>query len=118
MYISLNQWKKLIYKIMEVSQYSYIILDLSENVQELFELLKICNKVYTIVKDDLIAQCKINQYEQLLHIYQCEEVIDKTNKCKLPLFSKIPSDIEYYTKGDLADYIENVIRNDLEDCYV
>ena len=87
-------------------------------MQELFEVLKICNKIYTIVKDNLRAKCKIKQYEQLLHIYQYKEVIDNTNKCKLPIFSKIPSDIEYYTKGDLADYIENVIRNDLEDCYV
>lgn len=109
LYVTLQEWKTLLKKLVDSGEYEYIVLDLSENMQGLFEVLRLCDRVYTIVKDDMLARCKVNQYEQLLAIQEYEDVKKKTSKYMLPVFRKLPSDIEQYTKGELADYVREML---------
>ncbi len=112
-YVSGRQWQELIGKIAETGGYKYIILDLSESIQGTFELLRMCDKIYTIIKEDEQARSKVAQYEELLRAYEYEDVLEKTNKQLLPQFTRLPERIEQYTLGELADYIQKLIRDDL-----
>lgn len=107
--ITPGEWMNLLQRIVELGQYEYVILDLSENIQGLFDLLRMCFKVFTLTKDDVLACSKINQYEQVLALYEYEDVLDKTCKCSLPLFRRLPDQIEQLTRGELADYVRGVI---------
>lgn len=109
LYVSTQEWLRLIQAIVDSGEYEYIILDLSEHVQGIFELLRLCNKVYTIVKEDAMAQGKILQYEQLLQLQHYEEVKKRTAKCCLPIFRKLPDTLEQYTKGELAEYVKELL---------
>ena len=109
-----SEWMELISKIARCGGYDYLILDLSESIQGTFDLLKLCDRIYTIVKEDGYAQGKIAQYEELLRDYQCEEILSKTKKQLLPVFSRLPDRMEQYTRGELAEYIRKLIREDLE----
>ncbi len=113
-YISGKEWLELIGKIAELGGYEYIILDLSENIQGTFELLSICDRIYTIIKEDEKARAKLAQYEELLQSFEYNEVLNKTSKQLLPHFTKLPERLEQYTRGELAEYIRKLIKEDLE----
>lgn len=110
MTVTAHEWQCLLQKIRESGEYEYIILDMSESIQGLFDLLRQCSKVLTITRDDRIARSKILQYEQVLALYEYEDVLDKTRKCMLPLFRDIPEEIELLTRGELADYTREILR--------
>lgn len=111
-YITVQEWQQLLWRIGESGEYDYIILDLSENMQGLLEILRRCSRVYMLVKEDPVARCKIDQYEQILSLYEYEDVKEKTKKCRLPLFRRLPDRIEQYTRGDLAEYVRELIEEE------
>ena len=109
LYVSAQEWLRLIQAIADSGEYEYIILDLSESLQGMFELLRLCTRIYTIVKEDAVAQGKILQYEQLLQLQHYEDVKKRTAKCVLPTFRKLPGTLEQYTKGELAEYVKELL---------
>lgn len=113
-YVQASQWQELIGKIAQIGGYDYIILDLSESIQGTFELLRMCDRIYTIIREDEQARAKLAQYEALLGDYAYGDVLEKTSKQLLPTFTRLPELIEQYSRGELADYIRKLIREDLE----
>jgi len=108
--ISPREWMKLLQKIAELGIYEYIVLDLSESMQGIFDVLRSCVKVFTLVKEDDVAQSKLLQYEQMLALYQYEDVLQKTCKCTPPKLPRLPKTIEEYTKSELADYVRAQLK--------
>lgn len=108
-----RQWLELCRNIAGIGQYEYIILDLDDSMEGLFDLLRSCYKIYTITKDDRFATAKIEQYEQILKFNELEEIADKTVKCRFPIFKELPKDIDLMTHGELAGYVKAIVREDL-----
>lgn len=108
--ISAGEWMQLLRKIAELGEYEFVILDLSESMQGLFELLRCCKKVFTLTKEDHIAQSKIMQYEQILALYEYGDVLEKTCKCSAPKIRKLPEAIEQYTRGELAKFVREQMK--------
>lgn len=108
-----SQWLELCRYIAGVGQYEYIILDLDDGMEGLFDLLKQCHKIYTITKEDSFAVAKLNQYEQILKFNELEEIADKTVKCRFPTFKEIPVNLELMTHGELAGYVKAIVKEDL-----
>lgn len=108
-----RQWLELCRNIAGIGQYEYIILDLDDSMEGLFDLLRGCYKIYTITKDDRFATAKIEQYEQILKFNELEEIADKTVKCRFPIFKELPKDIDLMTHGELAGYVRAIVREDL-----
>lgn len=108
--ITLEEWRNLFRRIEELGKYEYVILDLSECIQGLLEVLQLCVRVFTLTREDYMSQCKLDQYEQLLSLCEKEEIKDKTKKLNLPYFHRLPLDMEQYTRGDLADYVRKEIE--------
>ena len=107
--IRTEEWMELLNRIAQSGEYEYIILDLSESVQGLLELLRACDRIYTLTKDGRSARGKIAHYERLLEMSEYEELLTKTSRYRLPRFRKIPDEIELLTKGELADYVKRII---------
>lgn len=99
------EWMSLFQKIEEIGEYKYVVLDLSESMQGLFDILRMCVRIFTLTKEDRIAQSKLMQYEQVLALYAYEDVLEKTCKCSLPNIKRLPVELEQYTKGELAAYV-------------
>ncbi len=104
-----EEWIELLTRIARSGEYKYIILDLSESVRGLLELLRVCDKIYTLTKDGRSARGKLAQYERLLEMAECDEVLKKTSRYCLPRFRKIPDEIELLTKGEMADYVKRIM---------
>lgn len=109
LHITTGEWMQLLQNITAMGEYEYIVLDLSESIQGLFELLRNCNKVFTLVKEDTVARCKLLQYEQMLELYEYGDVLQKTHRCHFPHIHKVPTEIEQYTKGELWEYVKREI---------
>ncbi len=104
-----EEWMEMLNRISQSGEYEYIILDLSESVQGLLELLRSCDRIYTLTKDGRSARGKIAHYERLLDMLEYEELLTKTSRYRLPRFRKIPDEIELLTKGELADYVRRIM---------
>lgn len=113
-YVQAAEWQELIGRIAETGGYDYIILDLSESIQGTFELLRMCDRIYTIIREDEHARGKLAQYEELLHVCEYDDVLEKTNRQLLPRFNRLPERIEQYTMGEMAEYVRKLIQEDLE----
>lgn len=107
-----KEWIQLFYEIERSSDYEYLILDLSDSVQGLFEILRHCYIVYTMTSDDGFAMAKIDQYEQMMKQCRYEDVLKKTNKCVLPQFSYLPRQLDRLTVSELAEVVKERIKED------
>lgn len=108
-----SQWLELCRHVAGIGQYEYILLDLDDGMDGLFDLLRHCYKIYTITKEDSFAVAKISQYEQILRFNELEEIADKTVKCSFPVFKEVPVNLELMTHGELAGYVKAILKEDL-----
>lgn len=105
-----KEWLGFLQRIAELGEYEYVVLDLSESMQGLFEILRLCRMVYTLVREDRMAKSKMLQYEQVLALYEYEDVLEKTKRLCLSHIRKLPEDLEQLTKGELADLVRGLIE--------
>ena len=102
-----EQWSSLLRTIEKVTEYEYLLMDLTEHTDGLFDLLRTCDKVYTIVRDDTFSRAKYFQYEDLLRRSNYEDVRMRTEHWKFPVFRELPSGLADLTRGELAAYIRS-----------
>ncbi len=103
------EWQELLKEIENSGIYEYLVLDLSDCVQGLFDILRLCGQVYTITKEDGIAQAKLEQYESILRYSDYEDVLDKTEKCRLPVFNRLPVSLEQATLSEIGAYVKDML---------
>ncbi|MDR1801853.1 MAG: hypothetical protein LBQ95_08465 [Lachnospiraceae bacterium] len=70
------EWLKLIRIIMEECSYQSLILDMSEGIDGLYEILKICKEIHMPVINGEYAQAKVNQFKAELMLMKMEEVLE------------------------------------------
>ncbi len=78
--VTADEWQRLLQKLLDESVYETILLDMSESVQGLYEILQRSDKIYMPVLEDSISINKINRYEENLKKHQCEEILEKTSR--------------------------------------
>lgn len=113
--VTAKEWILFLKKIRDLGEYEYVILDLSECMQGLFDILGTCRCIYTVTVEEPAAAGKMAQYENLLELYSYEDVLKRTCKCSLPRFRHLPAGLEYYTRGELAEYAGEQIKRILEE---
>lgn len=104
-----ERWINLLEAIEKETDYEYLLLDLSEAVQGLFEILKLADRVITPVDNEEIEICKLMQYEDCLMVSGCDDVIKKTKKCNIDSFKEV-EDIHNLCKGEFGEYVKGVLR--------
>lgn len=95
------------------TDYDILILDLSESIQGLLDVLGYCDRIYTIGKEDANAKTKMFQYEQWMKQHTCADIIEKTIRFSLPVFENMPDDVAILTQGELVRYARAVMEEDL-----
>lgn len=111
--IEAKEWLRFFYELEKHSEYEYIIVDLSDSVQGLYELLRQCTVVYTVTERDGFAMAKMDQYERMLKQCHYEDVLEKTNKFELPRFSYLPKQLDRLTMSELADMVKECLKEDI-----
>ena len=83
--VEAKRWKALITKILEQSIYQTILLDISDGVKDLFEILDFCDTVYTLYIEEPIAKAKLKQYTDNLMKTGYDSVLEHTVQKKVEL---------------------------------
>ena len=108
-----SQWIDLFQEIEKSSEYEYMILDLSDGILDLWDVLRECDYIYTISREDGAALAKIEQYEKALESMNYGDITARTTKWKLPIFKQLPLHFEELTYGELAGYIKSKVFPEL-----
>lgn len=104
-----HKWVNLLNLIKEKTDYQVIILDLSENVCGLFDVLAECDKVYTIAGKDKVSEYKMLQYEGLIQSLNKGEITQKTQEVTIPIFRTVPEEYELLPYSQLGEYVKNMM---------
>ncbi len=107
-----ESWLMLIDTLKEIGSYDHVILDLSEMVHGLLNVLRQCDRIYTILDREGMALSRIEQYEELLKSLDYEDVLDRSQKFELPRIKKLPSSIEELPYSDLAVYVRKLLEDE------
>ncbi len=105
-----DEWKSFITRICSLEGYSYVILDLSECIRGIFGILRMCDVVYTLTRNDRVARTKIESYESILKMYDYSDVKEKSIKCSIPSVNRVPS----FAGEDLSGELITFIRKQME----
>ena len=105
-----EKWQLLLDELERSTDYEVVILDLSDHVRGLFEILERCDRIYTITKPDGMALAKIDQYEKLLTYMKKDALLKKTITCKIPVFKQVPYKMIYLSHSQLADYVKDILK--------
>lgn len=108
-----REWIELFREIEKTSKYEYLILDLSDQMKGLFDVLRECFRVFTIVKEDGYAEAKLRQYEEVMKMMNYEDIAVKTKRWSLPEFCRLPPGLGQLTHGEMAAYVKGIIEEDI-----
>lgn len=112
--VTKEQWLKLIDTLVRETDYETVILDLSENVNGLLDILKRCSVVYTITDSDRVATAKIAQYENMLRDSAYRDILMKTENISIPKLREVPGSFELLTHSELADFVKKLVNYDMD----
>lgn len=107
-----EEWISIITEMAKAGGYETVLLDLTEQVRGLYGLLEICDKVYTMVRDDRMSRAKLAQYELMLEMGPGRKILEKTGKCRLPVLKTLPRNLEHLNHSELAGYVERQLKED------
>ena len=112
--VSGSDWSELIKVLSDCGLYEYLILDLSDAIHSLADILRNSHIIYTITRPDNIAKVKLMAYEDSLKNMEYEDVINKTRKLEFPFFKKMPSNPASLIESDMTAYVRELITEDFD----
>jgi hypothetical protein len=107
-----EKWLSLFHSMEHLTEYEFIVLDLSEAVNGLFDILRACERIITITREDLISTAKIRAYEQLLQKTGYTDLAAKTRWWQFKMFKEIPAAMDNLTHGEMADCVRKWMEKD------
>lgn len=110
-----EDWERLLQEITLHSSYEVLVLDIGSGIDENFQLLDLCEKIYMPVLKDAVSVCKMTQFENLLRIWNKDKILEKTEKLHLPFhMDSISSEsyVEQLVWSELGDYIRKLLRKE------
>lgn len=109
--IEADAWKKLLRRIQETTDYEIILLDLTETMQGLFQVLETCQLIFSFLpKDDGLAMAKMNQYKQLLQFLQKEKVTEKSQIIEIEKSDAIPTNSTAFLRSNFSVYTKDILQ--------
>ena len=115
--ITWQDWERLLQMIMHDSSYEVVVLDIGCGIDENFQLLDLCKRIYMPVLADTVSQCKIAQFENLVRIWDFPQILEKTVKISPPfhmISAPSASCIEQMVWSELGDYVRELLRKETE----
>jgi len=110
-----EEWKSLIDRIERETEYEYLIMDLSDAVNGLYELLHISDAIITTLENDEVAINKMTAYEENLKKSGYEDVLQKTKKCNVLHQHRMGGRIGNLGTGEFGDYVKSILQGVLAD---
>ncbi len=108
-----EEWIQLLNEIERNSDYEYLLLDLSESIQGLYNILRQSTYIYCMTKNDDYAVSKLEQYEFMLTQCKFDDLIGRIKKYCIPEFNSKQITMDRLLTSEMANYVKNIMREDL-----
>lgn len=111
--IAAEEWQRLLYLIRTQSAYDSVILDFGNVTGHEITLLRQCDGIYVPVRQDIISQGRISQWERYIQILDGVDVLEKLQKLELPICITEPgSEDELFmlSQQELGRYIRGLLK--------
>lgn len=99
------------------SDFQYIVVDLSEGIENIYKVLEQCDFIFMPVLEDCISQCKIEEFSDhmanLMGPSAWKQLSDKIHKIQLPLTFEANGVENYYREliwSDLAAAVGDIVN--------
>lgn len=89
--------------------YSKIVVDISDSISAFPEILLSCRRILMPVREDTVSRAKMEQYEAMLRILEYGDVLERTEKFKIPFISELNGNMYGLSDSPLGDYIRRMI---------
>jgi len=113
--VTFEEWNWLLDEIISRTSYEVIIVDFGDSVDELFRLMDRCRRIYMPIREDVVSQAKIEQFDNMLAFWKMDSLASKIKKLKLPYHNSFGAKelyIEQLIWGELGDYVRKLIYED------
>lgn len=109
--ITVEEWQELLYLIRTQSSYDFVILDFGSVTGHEPELLRQCDGIYMPVKQDIISQGKISQWERYIQILDGMDILERLQKLELPAYNGPGSeeDLRMLSQQELGIYVRGLL---------
>ena len=101
-----EMWVKLLQVLKNSGLYDYILIDVSDFILGTFTILRESSVIFSMVKSDDRAEAKWQQYCSVLEEAGYGDILDKTRKQELPQVALLPTDLDQYVPGVIAEAAE------------
>ena len=103
-------WLSFISSLTSLGKYEVIILDISDTVRGVMQLLNVCSNIYMPLRKDSFSLAKLKDFDDTLARYpDCEMILNKLNKLKFPYFDDIDGTLNKLKSSRLGKYIRSEI---------
>ncbi len=107
-------WISILNAIASTSLFSTIVMDISDEIQGVPEILNVCGQIYMPVRKDPVAMAKLRAFDEVLAGYPGgNEIRNRMIRLKFPYFDDIETTFGNLRHGKLARYIKQEIAGDI-----
>ena len=110
-----EDWERLLAELEKNSSYEVILLDIGSEVDEIFQMLDRCSRIYMPVLSDTLSVCKLAQYEKLVKLWDYDRILEKTTRLSPPFHVEKGTGEAYVRQliwSELGDYIRECLRRE------
>ncbi len=111
--ISAEQMADLLTRIAREGIYEIIIVDLGQFGKMAVHILEVCDGIYMPIKQDWFSLAKVEEYEDYVKASGHENLLEKTQKLKLPYHSSFAGRKNYLEQllwGELGDFVRQLLK--------
>ena len=110
--ISAEEWLAFLKKLEEETSYEYILLDLSDGVQGLYEILRQCQRVYEVQLKNKVSQLKLDKYHNQLKQSGYEDVIEHIKEYSVPFYDNYELSENREQYSEFEDYVRSMLKDE------
>lgn len=111
--ISAEQMADLLTQIAREGIYEIMIVDLGQFGKMAVHILEVCDGIYMPIKQDWFSLAKVEEYEDYVKASGHENLLEKTQKLKLPYHSSFAGRKNYLEQllwGELGDFVRQLLK--------
>lgn len=100
-------------QILKESVYETVVLDIGDYDHQVLPILEACQVVYMPVKEDMISQAKLKEFEAYADRFGSRELKDKFHKIHVPMMTGTKR-MEHFPQellwGDMGDFVRRLLK--------
>lgn len=112
-----EEWCNMLVTIRDSSLYDVIVLDLSRETGGIFEILELCEIIYSVITKDTISVNKITQYQKMLDFLGVLSITEKTTYIEIEQQINIPEDPAELIFSNLTSLISKYLPKEEREVY-